>query len=289
MSNSELNLNLLGTPMLLVDNQPVPLSPRTALLCAYLALSPPGGRLRSTVAAQFFADCPVEAARRRLNTALWRLQAEVRSRTGVELVGRPGNQCLALSPAAKMRIDAVVFEDQLAPVLARAPGTLSLESVARIEGALALHRGPLIQACDDDWVLTARHRIETLYVTALDYLIQHHGARGDLGAVGRYADLALTVEPLREDIHRHVMTAYAGAGRLDLVERQFEQCRLVVLTELGADPMPETLELYGRLTGGDGASGFSVPGMVAELEHARRELTRLGTSIDRVLDRLYRL
>lgn len=284
MSHSGVCLNLLGTPTLLVDEHPVPLSPRTALLCAYLALLPTGGRPRSTVASQFFADCPGEAARRRLNTALWRLQVEVRERTGVELLGHGGGRSVALSPAAGVRVDAVVFEGLLAPLLTRAAGTLGREAVASIEGAIALHRGPLVESCEEDWVLAARQRIETLYLAALDCLIQHHGARGDLAAVGHYGDLALSLEPLREDIHRHAMTAYATAGRFDLVERQFEQCRLATLTGLGVDPMPETLELHARLTAGTG--GVSVPGLIAELEQARRDIGRLATTVDRILARL---
>lgn len=289
MGHPELILQLLGTPMLFSGRQPVSLAPRTALLCAYLALSPPGGRPRSTVAAQFFADCPGDTARRRLNTALWRLQAEVRSRTGVELVGRTGGQCVAFRPDAGIRVDAVDFENLLAPVLSGAAAPLADEAVARLVRAIELRRGPLVEACDEDWVLAARSRIEGLYLGALDCLIQHHGTRRDLAAVAHYADLALSIEPLREDIHRHVMVAYAEAGRIDMVERQFEQCRLATLTELGADPMPETLQLYGTLTGGGPEAGYSVPGLVAELERAHRDIARLGATIDRLLDRLHGL
>ena len=50
------------------------------------------------------------------------------------------------------------------------------------------------------------------------------------GMIGANAG-ALAMEPLREDVHRHLMTAYAAAGRDDLVERQFERCRQVLLDE----------------------------------------------------------
>ncbi|QDG68759.1 hypothetical protein NIBR502772_11035 [Pseudarthrobacter sp. NIBRBAC000502772] len=259
------------------------------MLCAYLALAPRGGRPRSVVAAHLFADCPEDAARRRLNTALWRLQAEVRASTGIELVGRSGGRSVGLSPAVEMRVDAVLFEDLLAPVLRSNVNDLTETDVARLEGAIALHRGRLVEHCDDEWVISARHRIETLYLTALDHLIQHHGGRGDVAAVGRYGDLALSIEPLREDIHRHLMAAYGSAGRHDLVERQFEQCRMLILAELGADPMPETVALYGRLTRGEGGQAASVAVLVAELERARREVLRLGDIVDRALDRLRRM
>lgn len=289
MANSGLRLNLLGPPTLVSGNDPVALSPGAAMLVAYLALAPREGRQRSVAAAQLFADSSSDSARRRLNTALWRLQSEVRASTGVELVGRSGGRSVALSPAVDMTVDAIRFERLLEPVLRRSVVDLTDDDVRRLEDAVSLHRGRLVELCDDEWVLGARHRIETLYLTALDYLVQHHGTRGDVAAVGRYGGLALALEPLREDIHRHLMGAYAASGRHDLVERQFEQCRLTLLSELGADPMPETVALYTRITRGDAGQAASVAALVAELERARREVVRLAEIVDRALDRLHRM
>ena len=41
-----------------------------------------------------------------------------------------------------------------------------------------LHRGALVEECDDEWVIADRYRLENLYLTALDHLVQHHGGRG---------------------------------------------------------------------------------------------------------------
>lgn len=289
MFDPGLTLNLLGRPALLSNNRPVTLTPGAAILCAYLALSPRDGRPRSVVAEHLFGGCSEDASRRRLNTALWRLQAEVRSRTGIEIVGRAGNHFVCLSPAVELRVDANIFEDLVTPVLRSSVNDLTATDVVRLEDAIALRQGRLIEQCDDEWILSARHRIETLYLTALDFLIQHHGSQGDIAAVGRYGDLALGIEPLREDIHRHLMAAYGSMGRFDLVERQFEQCRMVVLSELGADPMPETLALFGRICRGQAGQAASVSALMAELEHARREVVRLGEIVDRALERLRRM
>jgi DNA-binding SARP family transcriptional activator len=81
------------------------------------------------------------------------------------------------------------------------------------------------------------------------------------------------------------MLAYGAAGRDDLVERQFERCRMVLLRELGADPMPETLAAYARLRGGD----TSMSTTVAALERAKRDVVRLAGAVDRALDHLRRM
>ncbi len=265
------------------------LSPGTALLCAYLALAPRHGRTRSSTLAQLFAGCPEGAARRRLNTALWRLRQEVRRAVGVDLVAASGSRIVALNPDAALTVDVDVFERLVAPVLRTGAGAMTDCGAEHLERATDLYRGALVEPCDDEWVLADRHRFEDLYIAALDYLVQFHGARGDVAAVTRFGAGALELEPLREDLYRHLMTAYAAAGRDDLVERQFERCRRTLRDELGADPMPETVALYARLMRGDSGHRVTVTALVADLERARREITRLAGIVDRALDRVSRL
>jgi len=234
-----LQLDLFGVPALRSREGPVGLSPSTTLVCAYLALAPREGRSRSLAAAQLFADCTEQAARRRLNTALWRLRTEVRSCTGVEIVADSSARTVALSETAEMTTDCARFHDLADPVLRGRPEDMTDGHAAQLEAAVVLHRGRLLEVCDDEWVLAERYRIENLYLTSLDYLLQYYGARGDVTNVTKYGELALDLEPLREDIHRHLIIAYGAAGRDDLVERQFERCRLQLLEQLGADPTDE--------------------------------------------------
>ncbi|WP_306316889.1 MULTISPECIES: bacterial transcriptional activator domain-containing protein [unclassified Streptomyces] len=272
--------------MLVSEDDPVTLSPGATMLCAYLALAPKGGRLRSVAAAQLFADCSESAARHRLNTALWRLRSEARSTIGVDLVASNGDRHVGLSSAVEIAVDATDFEDLVSLVLEVSAADMTEADASRLRRAISLYRGKLLEPCDDAWVLSTRNRLENLYLTALDYLLQYSGSRGEVEAVAKYGELALCMEPLREDVHRHLMSAYGAAGRDDLVERQFERCRMVLLSELGADPMPETIALYARLTRNEHGRSTNVAALVAELERARREVRRLADIVDRALDRL---
>ena len=289
MLTTQLTLRLLGAPTLFTGGDPVALSPGATLLCAYLALAPKEGRTREVVAAQLFSDCPSTTARRRLNTALWRLRTEVRSLTGVEIVAPADGKRVALSSTVEVALDARLFEQLVEPALETRAGDLTQAQASALEAAVSMHAGQLIEACDEEWVLGERARIEDLYLTALDHLLQYYGARKEVGAIAKYGDLALALEPLREDIHRHLMTSYAAAGRDDLVERQFERCRAVLLDELGADPLPETIALYSRLRRGALGASPSVGALTAELERARREIARLAQIVDRALDHVARL
>lgn len=288
MPQTTMSLTLLGEPSLAVGEVPLSLSPSSALLCAYLALAPREGRARSVAAAQLFTDCDASAARRRLNTAVWRLRSEVRPHAGVDIVAA-GDHRVALSTAVDVRVDTSVFEDLAAPVLRKRPEAVTADDADRLERAVALSRGRLVEPCDDEWVLAERHRFEIRYLAVLDHLLRFHGARGDVAAVGRYGELALDLEPLREDIHRHLIHAYGAAGREDLAERQFERCRLLLLEELGADPMPETIAAYARAHRGRPGPAADVAALVSELERARRDVDRLAASVERALDQLRQL
>lgn len=289
METTQLTLRLLGAPTLMTGESPVALSPGASLLCAYLALAPKEGRLRDVVAAQLYADCPATTARRRLNTAVWRLRTEVRTSTGVDIIAADGSRRVALSSAIEFALDARLFEQLVSPALASAPDALTPAQATALEAAVSMHRGELVELCDDEWVLAERARIENLYLTTLDYLLQYYGPRGEVGAIAKYGDMALAMEPLREDIHRHLMASYGAAARSDLVERQFERCRTALLEELGVDPMPETIALYSRLRRGDAEPSASVDALVAELERARREIARLSQIVDRALEHVARL
>jgi DNA-binding SARP family transcriptional activator len=287
MSRTELTLSLLGVPRGSASG--VDLSPGATVLCAYLALAPAGGRQRAVAAGELFADCPESAARRRLSTALWRLRSELRAVTGMDAVTTADSRTLGFADALDVSTDADRFERLVSPVLARPPAEMSDEDAAVLDEAVGLHRGRLLEPYDDEWLMARRYRIENEYVTALDYLLQHAGARGHLAAVDEWGEAALAIEPLREDLHRHIMAAYGAAGRTDLVERQFERCRRLLLAELGADPLPETIALYSRLTRGAGPASPGLAALEAELQAARREVRRLGDLVDRALEHLHRL
>jgi DNA-binding SARP family transcriptional activator len=304
------DLLLFGEPRICLGTAPAKLSRGSLMLLAYLVLGPAEGRSRASMAAELFAECPESAARRRLSTCLWRLRNESRQLLGTEIVRREDDDWVALNDTVSLRVDAGEFGALVDRPLRRSAGELGDAGADTLARAVALYRGGLLESAYEDWVLAERGRLADACLRALDYLVQFHGTRHATGQVAAYAGRALAMEPLREDLHRHVMIAYAACGRPDLVERQFEDCRQGLLRELGADPMPETLALYstlvtGRATaatpaapgavGGRPGPGAAAPGpgaiasLVAELQQVRGEMQRLSALVDRALDNVARL
>ena len=296
MPTPTFTVHVLGRPHVAWNDQPLALSPSVRHLCAYLALAPPEGRPRDVVAGHLFGGCDGEAARRRLNTTIWRLRRSVRSCTGVDLVrASTHGAAVAFDPRVRVTTDAAAFADMVVPVLHATAMEVDAAKAAQLETAVALHHGQLLESCQDEWVLADRYRIERLYLGALDYLLQYYGDRAELGAVSKYGELALELEPLREDVHRHLMIAYGAVGRRDLVEQQFERCRRLLIEELGADPLPETIAVYSRLMReldvarlGAGAPAercrVTLDAMVRDLEEIDRELAAAKDLVSQILD-----
>ena len=290
MPVSGISLCLFGIPSIEVGGDPHPLTSSAARLSTYLALGPRAGRLRSLAAAQLYPDSPPPLARRRLNTAAWRLNNEIRASYGNDLIVTPqGAQTIGIDEAAPVSVDVWAFTDLVSGVVRLRPGAITLVDVDRLERAVALYGGRLAPAVDDEWVLGERARVENLYLVALSHLVRHYGTLGDVASVARCGELALEVEPVREDIHRALMRAYAEAGRGDLVESQFERCRTGLHHTLGVAPMAQTVELLRRLTGPSVVAREEVSALLADLVQARRDLALVWGRLDHALEQVRRL
>jgi DNA-binding SARP family transcriptional activator len=286
----ELHVHLLGTPRVTANGTTLRLSRSAAQTLAFLAIGPDEGRSRILMAAQLFADCPEPVARRRLSTALWRLRTEFRDCLGRDIVNSVSPHRICLMPNVDVHVDAKEFRERVTPALNRPVESLGVEEAEGLAAAVASYTGSLLETTYDDWVIAERDNLSDLYLAVLDLLVQYYGRLGDSAQVTRYAAKAVALEPLREDLHRHVMLAFDRSGRPDLADRQFETFRLALLRELGADPMPETVALHTRITAGHGAArSGDLAALVADLERARRDVQELAALVERALDAVVRL
>lgn len=314
-----LTATLLGALSVTRDGRDTPIPASCASLLGFLLLRrgrvlSRGELVRAVVAAPGDVVVAEDVARRRLNTALWRLRRALepdgRARATVVVAGRGS---LAISPDCEVWVDAEEFERACRPRIALGVDGWSPRDADAVRVAVDSYAGDLLAGCDDEWVLAERARLATLHLAALARMALWHRRQGDLDGVVRFADRVLAREPLREDVHRLLIGAYAAAGHRDAAARQFERCRALLADELGVDPMPETLAALARaarggtpITGtpiigerisGVGADGIDIGGavrargidvgaVIRDLEAARAELARLGRLVDRSLDSL---
>jgi SARP family transcriptional regulator, regulator of embCAB operon len=121
----------------------------------------------------------------------------------------------------------------------------SAEVLTNARAALALYVGDF-HAHEDDapWAVAERDVLKALHLTTLCDAAQ---AAIDLGLLREAQDLATTavrLDPTIEAATRSLMRSHAEQGEVGLALRVFEDCRVHLAEELGADPSPQTQELY---------------------------------------------
>jgi ABC-type transport system substrate-binding protein/DNA-binding SARP family transcriptional activator len=227
-----LRLSLLGPLEIRHDDRPLPRPPtlNAQSLLAYLVLHRHQPQPRERLADLFWGDRPERKARRSLTTALWHIRRCLPASEDDWLLGDV--HAVQFDPEADVWIDVAEFESLLAR-----------SEPSSLRSAVALYRGDFLDGFYDDWVLNERYRLETLYSEALARLMIGLEAAADHeGALATGLRL-LEHDPLREDAHRLVMRSLCRLGRRNAALEQYRRCQEIVQQELGAEPMPETVEL----------------------------------------------
>src|SRR4051812_33400069 len=131
-----LRVRLLGELQAEAEGEPIAMPPgrRAWALLGWLALHP-GEHARGSVAARFWPDVLDSSARASLRSALW----ELRRALGDDDALAAGRDRIAL----RCETDLAAFD--------------AFVAAGRLEGAVALPRGPLLADLDHDWVLEAPH------------------------------------------------------------------------------------------------------------------------------------
>jgi DNA-binding SARP family transcriptional activator/pimeloyl-ACP methyl ester carboxylesterase len=193
-------------------------------------------------------------SREKLATLLWGVNSEAQARMSLrqavsavrKAMQASGGRFLTDGDNVALHLDELDFDVARFEALAASSMTEDLEQ------ALLVYRGDLLDGFGlkeepfEDWLRVERERLRAMAVAALDRLVAHYSAVDPASCV-RAATRLLTMEPLREDIHRALMRALAAQGRINLALRQYENCRGVLQRELNLQPEPETRSLYDEL------------------------------------------
>ncbi len=283
---STLRVSLFANVEIAHDNRSpaTPVTRTLQVLLAYLMLYRHRTHPREVLAGLLWGDHSESRARSCLSTALWRLrrilEPEGISR-GTYLLTTPTGE-VGFNRESDHWLDVAVFEERVDPVLAKPIHVLETADVREAESALQLYTGELLEGFYDDWALRERERLRLLYLNTLARLMRyytHHGAY-EQGLV--YGQQILSLDPLREEIHREMMRLYLASGQRALAVRQYEACCEILAAELGISPMEETRALYAQIVpekGRDHARA-TVGGGTTELQQALQQLRHAMQALD---------
>ena len=232
-----LQLLLLGAFELRYDDQPLP-KPSTLKsqsLLAYLATHRQQPQSRERLANLFWGDQLERKARSSLSTALWHIRRCFPDEEPI--LSDPHS--VQFDPACDLWLDFEAFESYV-----------TAEDMASLEAGLALYRGEFMEGFYDDWILTYRYRLESLFSEALARRMTGLEAGGEYeGALAAALKLA-DHDPLREDAHGVAMRAYYRLGQRSAALKQYGRCQAILEEELGIEPGSSTTEMYEAIREG---------------------------------------
>ncbi len=233
-----LALQLLGSPTLWRDGQPVRLTVRKswALL---LLLACQGAQPRARLVASLWPTLDEATGRRNLRRELARLRE-----AGVPGLLQVADDRLALHPA--VQVDLPAFEAAL-------QAGDSAAALAVWQGELA--DGLVTQETPgfDSWLDGQRSRLHGLWRQAVQAAAESAPPQQAL----LHWQTLLADDPLQEQHHQAVMGLHLAAGRREEALAQYQRCRRLLRDELGLAPSAPTEAL--RALAGQGAQGADDP------------------------------
>jgi predicted ATPase/DNA-binding SARP family transcriptional activator/DNA-binding NarL/FixJ family response regulator len=160
---------------------------------------------------------------------------------------------VSIQPQAKVWVDSV----ELSTTLQSTKRPLSMSTAKRLEQALTLYKGDFLAGFYlnesrgfEDWQLAERERLRVGVMEALSQLVTFYLEQGHFEAGLAHASRLLELDPLREEMHRHMMIVLAGTGQRSAALAQYDACRRILTEAFGVEPEAETTTLYHQIRAG---------------------------------------
>jgi predicted ATPase/DNA-binding SARP family transcriptional activator len=209
----------------------------TGILLAYLAYYPQRAHLRDELIDLLWPDADPDAARTSLRQALFLLRQQL------EPPGVPAGAVL-LADRASVRLNPEAIATDVAEFDAAVQGAERAGSPAeraeRLARAVELYQGELLHGYYEAWVLQEREWLAERFFQALGQLILHREEAGDLSRALQAAQRGVSLDPLREEAHGHLIRLYAAAGQPAAALRQYGELERRLQEELGTTPSAAT-------------------------------------------------
>jgi predicted ATPase/DNA-binding SARP family transcriptional activator len=212
--------------------------PRALSLLAYLLLNREQAQPRDAVAFKFWPDLSETQARTKLRAHLHYLLESAVPNSGAVPWMLADKRTIQWNPAAPISLDVADFERLAAFETTHAD-------------AVALYTGDLLVDLDDEWLAAPRTHLRETQLAILAALVESERRLGNTQRAIDHNRKVLEIDPWRESaVREHIALTNESGDRAGAMQiyRQFAE-RLK--TDLGVDPMPETITVYELLVSGE--------------------------------------
>jgi len=215
-------------------------------LLFYLLLHRDRQHPREVLADLLWGDMSPTQSRKYLRQVLWRLQSVLAGKDDHDargiLVIQP--DWLGINNSAEFSLDVAVLEDTFAAVNGVPGHALDADAVSRVERAIDVYRGDLLEDWYQDWCVRERERLQHLFLTLLTKLMEYRAGQGEFEAGIAHARRLLLHDAANERAHCGLMRMYYQSGDRTAALRQYRRCAEILMAELGVEPAGSTTALY---------------------------------------------
>jgi len=168
-------------------------------------------------------------------------------------VGLSRNALTSIAHCHQLRLPADAWIDLEAAAEAVHGAESALRSGAHADAygpavvANAIVRRPFLPGDDGPWIEGRRRALLDERLRALDCLAEIHNWNREPTLARKAAEEAVSLEPYRESGYRRLMKIHDEAGNAAESLRVYERLRLLLASDLGAEPTSETQALLQQL------------------------------------------
>lgn len=239
-----LHLDLLGGYRAAVGDRGPPIdfpTKKSALLLVPIVIDRPSPS-RDRLASLFWSNRQEQQGRGSLRQAIFTMRATMRRAGAPEPLTQQDRIFL---PPDCVKCDVLDFR-----------AAADSADIAALERARRLYKGPFlgtVRLPDPEFATWVEDMRQSLLRTAEAVgveLAALYQERGDPAAAVDALDWVLTLDPVREDVHRMLMRLHFEMGNRTLAVRQYRHCAAILEKELGVTPDFETQSLHDAIAGG---------------------------------------
>lgn len=115
-----------------------------------------------------------------------------------------------------------------------------------LEKAVKLYGGDYMEGFYSQWIIDERMDLEKKYLWALELLAKTYMDEKDYSRAAECLNLMLSKDPLLEEGHEMLISAYEKSGNRIAAIQQYEAFCKTLQYELGIEPKPHIKDLYSR-------------------------------------------
>jgi WD40 repeat protein/DNA-binding SARP family transcriptional activator len=269
-----LQIRLLGQFDVRLDGKRIVISSRAGQsLLAYLAMTAGTPHRREKLAGTLWPDSSEENARKNLRQELWRIRKAIPSQSlsAENDYLLSDEYTITFNRSADYWLDVAILER---PDLD--PQTLT--------SSLSLYQGELLPGFYDDWVVFERERIQSLFESKMERLVEQLVEAERWTAVQEQCERWLALGTAPEPAYRALMLSYSARGDMAKVSSVYQRCIDDLHDRFGVEPSTETHALYNGLLKGARAPRRILPTqpsgtvtfLFTDIQESTRLLDKLG-------------